>query len=352
MKDQTYLQWLITETHTKWWHDSAIPEEIDAALKNGALGVTTNPVLAYKSLTKDPDFWREEVQKIPNTIAGEERAEKLLGTVTAYAAGKVKHIYEQTEGIDGYAFAQLDPTKAADSAGMLKMAERFRTWAPNVAIKLPTTAAGLEVLEELSADGCAVCTTINFSVSQALAVAEVYRKGIKKVIKRRKKPAPCFAVQQIGRVDDYLRDIAMDMKLDLSEEEISTAGIAIAKRSYELYEKNGYEAVIMPAGLRGPHHVTELSGGKFTFSIHPRVQKMISESNLPRKEKVKDAVSSKILKKLKQIPDFIRAYEPDGLKPHEFITFGVAQKTLSQFVQTGWVPLENYGTTSESTRWT
>ena len=38
-----YLQWLTKETPTKFWHDSAIPDEIDAATENGALGVTTNP---------------------------------------------------------------------------------------------------------------------------------------------------------------------------------------------------------------------------------------------------------------------------------------------------------------------
>lgn len=45
-----YLQWLAHDTPTRWWHDSAIPAEIDAAIANGALGVTTNPVLTYRSL--------------------------------------------------------------------------------------------------------------------------------------------------------------------------------------------------------------------------------------------------------------------------------------------------------------
>ena len=28
MKPKSYLQWLVTETPTTWWHDSADPDEL------------------------------------------------------------------------------------------------------------------------------------------------------------------------------------------------------------------------------------------------------------------------------------------------------------------------------------
>jgi transaldolase len=42
------------------------------------------------------------------------------------------------------------------------------------------------------------------------------------------------------------------------------------------------------------------------------------------------------------MPEFVKAYEPDGMAPREFITFGVAQKTLSQFREAGWGLLESF----------
>ena len=75
---KNYLEWLAQDTPTKWWHDSAIPAEIDAAIANGALGVTTNPVLTYKSLQAVPDFWQPEVERIPGDLAPALRAEELL----------------------------------------------------------------------------------------------------------------------------------------------------------------------------------------------------------------------------------------------------------------------------------
>lgn len=71
---------------------------------------------------------------------------------------------------------------------------------------------------------------------------------------------PCFAVQQLGRFDDYLRDVNKDLRAGLDESDIAQAGLAITKRSYQLAKERGYRAVIMPAGLREVYHLTELAG--------------------------------------------------------------------------------------------
>lgn len=350
--NKNYLQWLSTETATKWWHDSANPDEIDNALPNGALGVTTNPVLTYKTLQAHPEIWNGLIKDIPQDLKPEERAEELLRIVATYAANKVRHIYEHTNGKAGYALGQLNPSYAGDADSMLAMAKRIRCWAPNIAIKLPTTRAGIEVIEEMAALGYPVCATINLSVSQAIAVAEGHTSGVRKAIKAGIEPRPCFAVQQIGRLDDYLRDIAKDMRLDMDEAVITKAGLAVAKRSYDIFKQREYEAVIMPAGLRGVYHMTELAGAGMVFSLHPRIQKMIQEANLDFEERIDMAIDKRIIDSLRQIPEFNRAYEPDGLKPADFITFGVTQKILSQFVETGWSPLETFGTNNVSSRWT
>lgn len=352
MGEKNYLQWLSSETPTKWWHDSANPDEIEKGIANGALGVTTNPVLTYKTLQAHPEIWDNLIKDIPQGLKLEERAEALLKVVATHAAKTVEHVYNETDGKDGYALGQLNPSYAGDADAMLAMAKRVRSWAPNVAIKLPTTQAGVEAVEEMAALGYPICATINLSVAQAIAVAESHRRGVKRAVKAGITPRPCFAVQQVGRVDDYLRDIAKDMRADIDESVIVQSGLAIAKRSNEIFKERGYEAVIMPAGLRGNYHMTELAGAQMTFSLHPRMQKMILDANLPQKERIDIPIDEKVINKLRQIPEFNRAYEPDGLKPQEFITFGVTQKILSQFVETGWSPLETYGTNSVSSRWT
>ena len=349
--DVNYLEWLNKCTPTAWWHDSGSPDEIDLAIRRGATGVTTNPVLTFRSFQNQPDFWLPKVEALGDDFEPEARAEALLKLVATYAAEKVRPIYEATGGAQGYALGQLNPGRAGDAEGMLAQARRVRSWGENIAVKLPTTAAGVEVIEHLAAEGIPICATINVSVAQAIAVAEAYKKGSDKAVQNGIKPPLCIVVQQVGRLDDYLRDVAMDMKLGLSEEVITMAGLAVAKRTYKLFEAMGTPCVIMPAGLRGAYHVTEMAGGRVIYTINTRVQDMILAADPEQKPGIQNPVDPKVIEQLMRIPEFVRAYEPDGMKPRDFITYGVTQKLLSQFNETGWAPLETYLSKRASSRW-
>ena len=346
-----YLEWINQCTPTRWWHDSGNPDEIELAIRRGATGVTTNPVLTFRSFQSQPEFWNPKVVALGDDFEPEARAEALLKLVATYAAEKVRPVYERTNGADGYALGQLNPTRAGDAEGMLAQARRVHSWAENIAVKLPATAAGIEVIEHLAEEGIPICATINVSVSQAIAVAEAYARGKQKALAAGVKPPLCIVVQQVGRLDDYLRDVAQDMKLGLDESVITMAGLAVAKRTYQIFEQRGYDAVIMPAGLRGAYHLTEMAGGKLLYTINTRVQDMILAADPPQEERISNPVPQDILDKLRKIPEFVRADEPDGMKPSEFITYGVTQKLLSQFNETGWAPLETYLSNKKTNRW-
>ena len=57
MTADTYLNWLIKNTKTTWWHDSADPVELQRGLDRGAIGVTTNPFLSNVALAKNRAAW-------------------------------------------------------------------------------------------------------------------------------------------------------------------------------------------------------------------------------------------------------------------------------------------------------
>ena len=350
-KQMNYLQWLSKETPTRWWHDSAIPEEIDEAIASGALGVTTNPVLTYKSLQAVPQFWQPQVDKISQDLKPEERAEALLKIIATYAAGKFRKIYDKTDGEQGYALGQLNPAICMDSEKMLAQALRYNSWSENIAVKLPTVGAAIPVIEELSSRGIAVCTTLNFSVAQAMAVGKAYEKGAQKARQSGLKAKPCFVVQQGGRLDEYLFEVATDNRTDVKKGDILQAGNTVCKKVYRLFKQQGITAKIMPAGLRGVHYLTEMAGAEMVFSLQSRVQRMVIEADPPREIKIDNEIPKDIIENLMKINEFRRAYEQDGMDPEDFVTFGVTQKTHSQFFWTGWAPLETYGSTKESGRW-
>lgn len=341
MTEKSYFQWLASETPTSWWHDSGDAAELDRALQHGARGVTTNPVLSYQALSARPDFWRPRVGALDGLDAP-ERAEALMRAVVTHAAAQVEPCFRQTQGAEGYACAQVNPARAADREAMLTMARRFNGWAPNIAVKLPVTAAGLDVLEECVAEGITVTATVSFTVPQVVAIAERHRRGAARARQAGRTPGHAFAVIMIGRLDDYLRDVAHDRRAGVAEEDIRLAGLAVTKRAYDIYRAAGYEAVLLVAALRGNYHMTELAGGRLIVSVHPRNQAALLQPGVPREERIEAPVPAEAIQRLCAIPEFVRAYEPDGMAPEDFITYGATQRTLSQFENVGWGMLETF----------
>lgn len=341
MAADSYFHWLTSQTPTKWWHDSSDPEEISFGLEHMATGATTNPVLIYASLTNRPEKWASKLSEMPSDGNSQSRTEYMVKTVVTNAAKAFLSEYEKTNGDSGYVCAQVDPAMAANRDEMMEMAQRFYKWAPNIAVKLPATSAGLDVLEECIAQGITVTATVSFTVPQVIAVSERHKKGIERAKKNGKKPGKCFAVIMIGRIDGYLGEVAQDQKACVSEADIRQAGLAITKRAYSIYKKQGYETTLMVAALRGTYHMEQLAGADLTMSIFPAYQKMLLKPGIPRQIGIDEPIAPEVIRKLETIPEFVRAYEPDGLKPEEFITFGVTQKTLSQFSSAGWALIDS-----------
>ena len=48
---------------------------------------------------------------------------------------------------------------------------------------------------------------------------------------------------------------------------------------------------------------------------------------------IAEPVAPRIMKTLLSIPEFVRAYEPDGMTPEEFDTYGATVRTLRGFLQ-------------------
>jgi len=343
MIETSYLRWLASETPTTWWHDSADAEELRYALGHGATGATTNPVLVYRALQRDYQRAASMEGALWKDATSQERAEALTRALVCDAARMLAPQHESTDGRLGYVCAQVNPARASDAEAMIGMARRFHGWAPNIAVKLPVTMAGLDALEECAAEGITVTATISFTVSQVIAIAQRYRRGLARAREAGKTPGQCFAVLMVGRLDDYLQDVARDLKINVGDTCISQAGLAVAKRAYAIFKERDYEAVLIVAALRGTYHVTELAGAELILSIHPKIQVKLLEPGAPREERIDAPVSPEVIERLCAVREFVRAYEPDGLAPEEFITYGATQRTLTQFSESGWMRIESFG---------
>jgi transaldolase len=342
MSSRTYLDWVTEETATGWWHDSADPGELQLGFDRGAIGVTTNPFLSSVSLARNRTAWAPEIEAVlGRSLPAEQKAEELVRIVVTRAAAMYHPHYVKTGGVNGYVCAQVNPARAGDREVMLSMARRMHAWAPNIAVKLPAAAAGLDVLEECVSEGITATATVSFTVPQAIAIAERCRAGRKRAVAAGREPGRCFAVIMIGRVDDYLREVAQDNRAGVSEEDIRQSGLAVTKRAYQIYKDRGYEATLLVAALRGPYHLTEIAGADLLMSIAPAPQEWFVGKEWPREERIDKEIPADVIERLSTMPEFRKAYEPDGMTPGEFISYGVTQRTLCQFVEAGWRLIEN-----------
>ena len=195
MTENKYLRWLSGETPTIYWHDSAVIAELDEAIANGAVGVTTNPFLINATLRAQPDFWRTQGIDTAAIPEGDRRAEHLIGQVAGFIARKVAPFRTAGAG-HGYCCAQLNPNRPGHAAVMSEMAQRYARFADNIVIKIPATKAGLTVLEDCVAAGYNVAATVSFTVPQVLSVGAAFQRGAERCRAAGRKPGDRQAEQE------------------------------------------------------------------------------------------------------------------------------------------------------------
>ncbi len=339
MATNAYLKWL-SETPSFWWNDSAEYDSMDIAIDNGATGVTTNPLLIKRSLYGNPEFWRPFLDSAVG-LTGDAKAEEILRCVTVEIAKKFMPIFEATKGVQGFVCAQVNPKKQGDAEVMVEMGKRLAAWAPNIAVKVPATKAGIKAIEELTAEGITTVGTVSFTVAQAVAVAAAQQRGLERCRAAGKKPGCVFSVIMVGRLDDYLRDVAHDMQADVSESDIICAGTAAIKKAYKICRERGYESKLMPAGMRGGYHATALAGADMSMSLSAGIHTALAKET-EFVEHINDEVPEDVIGRLRRIPEFNRAYDLEALPDWEFIRFGCSQRTLSQFVDAGWAAIVDF----------
>ncbi len=340
MAENRYLKWLSSETASVYWHDSAVVEELDDAMANGAVGMTTNPFLIASTLKSRPEFWRSVLPPMPGSLRGDARAEEWIAQVTGWLARNRLAPLRERGGYAGFVCAQTNPCRPGDTEGMVATARHYASMAENIVIKFPATRGGLEAIEVCAGEGLNVAATVSFTVPQVLAMAQAYERGRERAIARGIKPGIGIAVLMVGRLDDYLRDVMNDTRAAATEADIRWAGTAAIKRAYRTFKQEGYSCVLMPAGCRGDYHILELAGADMVMSIAPGIAKALAAADA-FEQRISKPVENAVLDRLSAMPEFRKAYEPDGMSVDEFITFGSCNRTLDQFVQMGWNVLKD-----------
>ena len=178
------LMRMVESTPTDYWNDSCAMTELEYAIERGATGATSNPVIVGEVMKKEREHWVPRVREMAAghpTWSEVETTWALIEEMGVRAAALLSPVFERHGGTKGRLSLQTNPVLYRDAAGMLEQALHLSRLAANIQVKFPTTAAGLEAIEEATARGVVINATVAFSVSQALAVGEAVDRGLRRL---------------------------------------------------------------------------------------------------------------------------------------------------------------------------
>jgi len=204
--------------------------------EDGVTGVTSNPTIFAKAMVGSSDY-DDAIAR----IAGRGKASPLevfydlaLDDIRM-AADLFAPVYEQTAGADGYVSFELEARLAHDAQQSIAAAQYLveRIGRPNVMIKVPGTAEGVKVVEELTAVGINVNITLLFSVDMYWQVALAYMAGLER---RRAGGQPLDRVASVASFFVSRIDTVIDPLLPDGSPLRGQVAIANAKRAYQHFQ--------------------------------------------------------------------------------------------------------------------
>ena len=327
----------IATTATDIWNDSCAVDELEYAISYGAVGATANPTIVTDVWKGDPAHWRGRVRVLAEARSDATEVDLAWAVVeemSLLAAPLLLPTFEATGGRQGRLSMQTDPTLFRSYERMLDQGTAFDRLAPNIIVKFPATSVGVRVMEEATYRGVSVNATVSFSVAQAVAAAEAVERGLRR---READGLPIDAMGPVitlmmGRLEDWLRVQTERDGIVADPTALPWSGVAVFKRADAEFKIRGLRARLLGAAIRHHLHWSELIGGDVVITLPAVWQRRFNASSVEVRPRIDEPVAPAIVDELRtRFPDFVRAFEPDGLTPQEFDTFGPTARTLRAF---------------------
>jgi transaldolase len=338
----TPLQRTASEFPTDYWNDSCNESELRYAIENGAVGATSNPTIVGTVMKQEYDIWAPRVREIiaqNPSWTDQEVTWQVIEEMAIRGWKMLEPIYQANHGQKGRLSIQINPTFSRSAEKMIEQARHFHTLAPNVQIKFPATRTGIEAMEAEAEEGISINATVSFTVPQALAVGAAMERALAKREAAGHDTswmAPICTIM-IGRTDDWVKK-ANDLDgITVDPAAPNWAGVAVFKRAAAIYKERGYRTRLLAAAYRNHYHWSELIGGDVSMTIPYGWQRLFNDSAVEVRDRWNDPVPETYVAELvERCPEFVKAYEPDGLSIEEFEAYGATARTLRAFVASYW----------------
>jgi transaldolase len=204
--------------------------------EDGISGVTSNPTIFEKGMGHSDRYDDAFREVLADTTDVQQIFENLALRDIRDAADLLRPTFDAADGQDGFVSFELPASLAFDVKGSIETAVRLRDTIgkANVFIKVPGTAEGVEVFEELTARGVNVNVTLLFAVKRYREIAEAYVSGLQRRVDGGEPVDSAASVASffVSRVDTKV-----DAELErLGREDLrGKAAVANARIAYEVF---------------------------------------------------------------------------------------------------------------------
>ncbi len=210
--------------------------ELEDWVRRGVRGLTSNPSIFQKAIQGSADYDDEFREAISAGLDVEASYWKLVVSDIEAALAILRPVYDESDGLDGYVSVEVDPGLARDSIATEAEARLLheRIDEPNVYIKIPATAEGLDPIRIMISEGRSVNVTLIFSLDRYAEVMEAYIAGLEAAegdLSRISSVASFFISRLDVEVDRRLSEIGSPEALELR----GRAAVASGQLAYAAY---------------------------------------------------------------------------------------------------------------------
>jgi transaldolase len=330
---ESFFNLLAAETSTRVWVNNPTVAEIDLAIGQGAVGCTTNPAYGGSLLKRAP----EEILPIIAACARESEddvaaADLVQQRLVARILDRFHAQYQVSGGRLGFVSIQGAPDADHEGSAILQQARSGRLLGVNAAPKVPATAPGLEAFEALVFEGSPTIVTEVFSLAQVVETCERYlhltaRSGIR---------PPFFMSPITGIFGDHLRAVAKRDGLTSSPDDLSLAGIVLARACLRLVQDRGYPVTLLFGGSRTPIDLLGLVGAPVHATINWATFEDVMRAETTPRAGIDTPIDPAVVSRLEATFSDVRvALQVDGLALQAFEDFGPVRYFRDNFLA-GW----------------
>jgi transaldolase len=173
--EQGQSPWLdnLTRDHLRSGH-------LERLVDRGVRGVTANPTILADAIAASDAYDNQFAQLIASGATTEDAYWELVIADVVDALDLLAPLHEATNGTDGFVSLEVAPALAHDAESSAAAAANLhqRIGRPNLLVKIPATAAGIDAIRQATAAGHSINVTLIFSLDRYAQVIDAYLAGL------------------------------------------------------------------------------------------------------------------------------------------------------------------------------